>query len=302
MKKMLFIYNIHSGKGNIKNNLAGIIDIFNKADYEVTAYSTQQTKDATRLAREYGTQYDVIVCSGGDGTLSEVLDGIMCIDEEKRPNIGYIPAGSTNDYAYSLGLPDSMSRCAHVIAEGNFRKVDVGRFNGGDHFVYVAAFGAFTEVSWNTPQKEKNALGHNAYILNGIKQFSGLKSYNVRFQFDGQEIAGSCIYAMVYNALSVGGFRNISGTEVNLDDGKLNLMIVYTPENAVEFSIMIADLMMKNQNSKYIVNYEIEKVSVESDNELTWVLDGEYGGAHKAVTIEAISHAMSIAVPADVKG
>ena len=159
MKRLLFIYNLHSGKGLIRNHLADIIDTFNKAGYETVVYSTQERADATRLAKELGASYDLVVCSGGDGTLSEVLDGVMTIDEKRRPKIGYIPAGSTNDYAYSLGLPSQMKRCANVIAEEKFRAVDVGKFQENSYFVYVAAFGAFTEVSWNTPQKTKNALG-----------------------------------------------------------------------------------------------------------------------------------------------
>ena len=137
MKRLLFIYNLHSGKGLIRNHLADIIDTFNKAGYETVVYSTQERADATRLAKELGAAYDLVVCSGGDGTLSEVLDGVMTIDEKRRPKIGYIPAGSTNDYAYSLGLPSQMKRCANVIAEEKFRAVDVGKFQENSYFVYT---------------------------------------------------------------------------------------------------------------------------------------------------------------------
>lgn len=299
MKRLLFIYNLHSGKGLIRNHLADIIDTFNKAGYEPVIYSTQERADATRLARELGAAYDLIVCSGGDGTLSEVLDGVMALEEEKRPKIGYIPAGSTNDYAYSLGLPSQMKKCARMIAEENFRAVDVGKFEENSYFVYVAAFGAFTEVSWNTPQKTKNALGHNAYILEGIRQVGNLKSYHVRFSFGEEEIAGECIYAMIYNSFSVGGMKNLSTKNVELDDGKLNLMIVYTPDNPVDFSVMLADLVTKNPNSKFIANYEISDLTVESDSEIDWVLDGEYGGSHKCARIQVMPRAMRIAVPAE---
>lgn len=299
MKRLLFIYNLHSGKGLIRNHLADIVDTFNKAGYETVVYSTQERTDATRLAKELGAAYDLVVCSGGDGTLSEVLDGVMTIEEKHRPKLGYIPAGSTNDYAYSLGLPFQMKRCAKVIAKEHFRAVDVGKFQESNYFVYVAAFGAFTEVSWNTPQKTKNALGHNAYILEGIRQVGNLKSYHVRFSFGDEEIAGECIYAMVYNSFSVGGMKNLSGKNVELDDGKLNLMIVYTPDNPVDFSVMLADLVTKNPNSKFIANYEISNLTVESDSEIDWVLDGEYGGSHKSVHIQAMPRAMTIAVPED---
>lgn len=298
MKRLLFIFNLHSGKGSIRNHLADIIDVFNQAGYETVVYSTQARGDATRIAQEKGAQFDLIVCSGGDGTLSEVLDGIMQLEEARRPRVGYIPAGSTNDYAFSLGLSSHMKKCARMITEENFKAVDIGKFES-DYFVYVAAFGAFTEVSWNTPQKTKNALGHNAYILEGIRQFSGLKSYRVKFIFDGEELLGDCIYAMVYNSFSVGGLKHIGSGEVQLDDGKLNMMVIYTPENAVDFSVLIADLMTKNPNSRFIANYEITDVTIESETEIEWVLDGEYGGSHKIVHIETVPHGMQIAVPGD---
>ena len=294
--KLLLIINLLSGKGRIRNSLAHIIDCFNKAGYTVTVATTQEPKHATKIAAENGSGYDLIVCSGGDGTLSEVLDGLMCLPKEQQPKIGYIPSGSTNDYAASIGLPSSMVACADLIAKGEFYPVDIGLFQGKDYFVYVCAFGAFTEVSWNTPQKEKNALGHNAYILEGIKQFSGLKSYHVRFEIDGEELVTDCIYAMVYNALSVGGFKNLGGADVKIDDGRLNLMVISTPENPVEFSILIADLITKNPASKFISTYEVEHVRVESETEIEWVLDGEYGGAHRTADIQVVPHAMNIAM------
>ena len=293
--RLLLIINLYSGKGQVKNYLAGIIDCLNKAGYIVTVQMTQRAKHATELAAQYGADYDVIVCSGGDGTLSEVLNGIMTIPEEKRPKIGYIPAGSTNDFAASIGLPSTMNECAELIARGNFQPVDVGLFQENSYFVYVCAFGAFTEISWNTPQKEKNALGHNAYILEGIKQFSGLKTYHVSFEIDGEEFVTDCVYAMVYNALSVGGFKNLGGQEVKLDDGKLNMMIVSKPENPVDFSFLVADLVSRNPNSRFITTYEVTKVHAECDTDVDWVLDGEYGGSHRTADIQAVKHGMNIA-------
>ena len=184
MKKMIFVFNPRSGKEQIRSKLLDILDIFTKYGYEVSVYVTQKPLDAMQIVSRRGRGRSLVVCSGGDGTLSEVLDGVMTIDEKRRPKFGYIPAGSTNDYAYSLGLPSQIKRCANVIAEEKFRAVDVGKFQENSYFVYVAAFGAFTEVSWNTPQKTKNALGHNAYILEGIRQVGNLKPYQVRFSFD----------------------------------------------------------------------------------------------------------------------
>ena len=298
MKNMLFVFNPNSGKAQLKNSLMKIIQIFSNADYEVTVYPTKAALDGYEKIKASKGLYDIIVCSGGDGTLNEVVSAVITYGDEKVP-IGYIPSGSTNDFAKSLGIPSDKIRAAYNVVSGESFSCDIGIINDRRYFNYVAAFGAFTEVSWNTPQKTKNALGHNAYILEGIRQVGNLKPYQVRFSFDDEEIAGECIYAMVYNSFSVGGMKNISGQNVELDDGKLNLMIVYRPDNAVDFSVMLADLVTKNPNSKFIANYEISDLIVESDSDIDWVLDGEYGGSHKKVHIQAMPQAMKIAVPAE---
>lgn len=295
MKKLLFIYNMHSGKGTIRNHLASVVDEFNKNGYEVTVYSTQYRGHATELVKQFGEAYPLVVCSGGDGTLSEVVDGLMSLDEAIRPKVGYIPAGSTNDYASTLGLPSQMRRCAQMIAAGNFRKVDVGHFFD-DYFVYVAAFGAFTEVSYNTPQEEKNKLGHSAYIVQGIRQLPNIRPYRMKVSWGEETIEKEFVYGMVYNAKSVGGFRNLSGQEVELDDGELDVMLIQTPDNAVEWPILLADLMTKNPSSKFITSIRTREIVFESDEEVDWVLDGEFGGAHNRVCIDTCRQAISIAV------
>lgn len=295
MKRLLLIFNMHSGKGNIRNHLAGVVDEFNRCGYEVTVCSTQYQGHATELVRDKGKEYSLIVCSGGDGTLSEVADGLMCFDEQERPRIGYIPAGSTNDFASTLHLPSKMRKAAQIITEEYFFRIDVGKFME-DYFVYVAAFGAFTEVSYNTPQQDKNRLGHQAYIIQGIRQLPNIRAYHMKVMIGEEVIEKDFVYGMVYNADSVGGFRNLSGRAVELDDGELDVMLIQAPDNAVEWPMLLADLMTKNPASKFIHSYRTAEITFEAEDEVDWVLDGEFGGSHKTVTINTCRQAVEIAV------
>ena len=298
MKKLLMIVNLRSGKGAARPKLGSIIEVFNQADYEVTVYTTRHRGHATDVVQDHGEGYDLIVCCGGDGTLSEVLDGIMTFPEEKRPKIGYIPSGSTNDYASTLRLPTQMKACAELIAHGSFRKVDVGRFRD-DYFIYVAAFGAFTEVSWNTPQDEKNLLGHNAYILHGIQEVANIRPYHLKVTIGDEVLDQDFIYGMIYNANSVGGIRNLSGRPADLSDGELDVMLVVSPVTGIEWPALLADFVTKNPNSKYILTYRASHIEFESDELVDWTLDGEYGGAHKKAVIDTFRQAIQIAAPAE---
>ena len=177
MKKALFILNPHSGKGQIRNHLLEIVDILVKDGYEVTVYPTQEQGDASRAMRERKKSYELIVCSGGDGTLDEIVTGMM--QSGFKTTIGYIPAGSTNDFANSLRIPSTMKKAAETVVNGTVFSCDVGRFND-DVFVYIAAFGLFTEVSYGTRQEMKNMLGHMAYLLEGVKHLQNIKSYHLK--------------------------------------------------------------------------------------------------------------------------
>ena len=297
MKRLLFIYNLHSGKGLIRNHLADIIDTFNKAGYETVVYSTQERADATRLAKELGASYDLVVCSGGDGTLSEVLDGVMTIDEKRRPKIGYIPAGSTNDYAYSLGLPSQMKRCANVIAEEKFRAVDVGKFQENSYFVYVAAFGAFTEVSYATPQHLKNLLGHQAYVLEGVKSLAALKPYKVKVTSNELQVEDSFVYGMVSNTESVGGMRGLAGTGVDLQDGLFEVTLIKEIKNPMEVQQLVTAFLSKNfEKCDVLYSFKTSKITFESEEAIKWTLDGEYGGEWKEMRLEVEPRAIEFII------
>ena len=292
-KRMLFVFNPKAGKGRIKTHLLDIVDIFNKGGYEVIIRATQGPKDAYEQVKEYADQVDLIACSGGDGTLDEVVTGMM--NSEIRRPIGYIPAGSTNDFANSLQIPKRMTEAAQCIVENNVYPCDVGSFNS-DYFVYIAAFGMFTEVSYQTNQDVKNVLGHLAYVLEGAKCIFNVKSYEVEIELNGEKIRDEFIYGMITNSESVGGFRSITGKNIRLDDGLFEVTMIKTPRNAIELQEIITSLLRGEMDSNYIISYKTRQVVIRSEIAIPWTLDGEYGGDHKEVEICCHQKAVDIIV------
>ncbi|MBD5520083.1 MAG: YegS/Rv2252/BmrU family lipid kinase [Lachnospiraceae bacterium] len=293
-KSMLFVYNPRAGKAQIRSNLLDIIDIFVKAGYEVTAYPTQEPGDAIKAVKERRDGYDIVVCSGGDGTLDEVVTGMMQC-EEKLP-IGYVPAGSTNDFANSLKIPRSMIKAADVVVNGKMFSCDIGAFNN-DSFIYVAAFGIFTDVSYETKQDVKNVLGHTAYLLEGMKRLSSIKSYHMKITCDDMELEEEYIYGMITNSNSVAGFKGITGKDVELNDGLFEVTLIRKPAILKDMNDIMAALTDKRINSDAIKIFKASKITIESEQEVAWTLDGEYGGSHNKVVIENKKEALEIKVP-----
>lgn len=294
-KKMLFIYNPRAGKSQIRSNLLDMIDIFVKAGYEVTAYPTQAQGDGIRAVteRQIG-YYDMIACSGGDGTLDEVVTGMMRC--EKRLPIGYVPAGTTNDFAGSLGIPRSMEKAARVIVDGRSFRCDVGGFNE-NIFVYIAAFGLFTDVSYETRQDMKNVLGHMAYVLEGMRKLSKVRSYTMKVTCGDRAIKGDFIFGMITNSLSVGGFKKITGDNVKLDDGVFEVTLIKRPGNPVELNTIMAAMVNRNIDTDLMECFTASELQIESTEEIAWTLDGEFGGRHSRVEIRNYKQALEIRVP-----
>ena len=293
MKKLLFVVNGHSGKGQIKNKLLDIIDIMIKEGYHVQVHTTQEREDATKVVREQAKYYDLVVCSGGDGTLDEAVTGMM--QSEVRTPLGYIPAGSTNDFANSLEIPKDMIQAAKTAVLGVPFSCDVGEFNG-DYFIYVAAFGIFTDVSYATSQELKNALSHVAYILEGAKRLHTIKSYHMRVEYDGNEIEGDFLLGMITNSTSVGGFKNMTGKDVKLDDGLFEVTLIHKPKNIIELNTIIASLTNLKDETDLIDSFRADSVKFYSEEEIPWTLDGEFGGDHKEVQIKDHCKAVDIMI------
>lgn len=297
MKKMLFIYNPNSGMGLLKPKLSDVLDIFVKGGYEVTVYPTQKYHDAVRKMGEYEEQYDLVACSGGDGTLDEVVTGMM--KREDKVPIGYIPAGTTNDFASSLHISKNMLEAADTVVNGVPFACDVGEFNE-DYFVYIAAFGLFTDVSYETKQSMKNVLGHLAYILEGTKRIFNIPSYRIKVTHDGETIEDEFIYGMVTNSRSVGGFKGITGKNVVFDDGKFEVTLFKTPRSPMELNEILGALALRKINPKRMYSFKTNEVHFETEEEIPWTLDGEFGGVHEEVVVKDCQKALEIMVKPEV--
>lgn len=295
MKRLLFIYNPRAGKEALKPKLSDVIDIFVKAGYEVTVHPTQGHRDAYEKVVTYdSTNYDLIVCSGGDGTIDEVVNGMMKRDE-KDP-IGYIPTGTINDFANSLFIPKKILEAADVAVNGKAFKCDVGRMNEGI-FVYVAAFGLFTDVAYGTNQNTKNILGHMAYILEGVKSLLKIPTYKMKVTYDGNVIEDEFVIGMVTNSRSVGGMRNMIGNRVVFDDGMFEVTLIKMPKNPLELSDILASFLIEQIDAKHVYTFSASKITFECEDEIPWTLDGEFGGNHKEVVVENLQKQLEIMVP-----
>lgn len=293
-KKLLFIYNPHAGKAQIRSNLLDIIDIFTKAGYTVTARPTQKRGDAKEAAMNRGDDYELVVCSGGDGTLDEVVTGMMkCRD--KIP-IGYVPAGTTNDFARSLKISGNMQKAASDIVNGKDYACDVGIFND-DIFVYVAAFGIFTDVSYETKQQVKNLLGHLAYVLEGVKRINSIPVYHIKAKCEGKILEGDYMFGMITNSRSVGGFSKITGKNVDLSDGLFEVTLIKAPYNMVELNLIVTSILGNKIHSDYMQTFKAAEISIESGEEIPWTLDGEFGGKHRDVSIKNECRALHLIIP-----
>ena len=293
-KKLLFIYNPHAGKASIRSNLLDIIDVFTKSGYSVTVRPTQKTGDAIEAVVEREGDYELLVCSGGDGTLDEVVTGMM--RRQDRIPIGYVPAGTTNDFAKSLGISRNMIKAAGDIMEGHDYACDIGTFNN-DVFVYIAAFGLFTDVSYETNQQVKNVLGHLAYVLEGVKRISAIPNYHLRIETEQGQFEGDYMFGMITNSVSVGGFKKIAGRNVKLDDGLFEVTLIKIPYNMIELNLIVSSLLGHRIHSDYMQCFKVKSINIESDDEIPWTLDGEFGGRHKIVEIINQKGALHLIVP-----
>lgn len=292
MKRILFIVNPCSGKGLIKNRLLEILNIFNEAGFLPSVYITQGKLDAVRAVKELGADMDMVVCSGGDGTLSETVSGMMQL--KKRPLMGYIPAGSTNDFAESLSVSSNMKTAAANLAVGNRMMIDIGHFNQDKYFVYVAGFGAFTEVSYLTPQGRKNLLGHQAYMLEGVKSLSNIKSYPMRVEADDFTMEGDFIFGMVTNTISVGGFKGLMPSDSALNDGLFEVLMIRTPKTPMDLTNIVSYLFLKEEENEYVHKFKTSYLHILAKEPMDWVLDGEFGGSHTEVFVENLTKQIEI--------
>lgn len=295
MKKIYFIYNPHSGKEQIGSKLNEIIRTLAGKDNELTVVPTVGYLDAMERIMNLPEGYDFVVCSGGDGTLDEVVTGMMKRPKEQRIPIGYIPAGTTNDFAKSLEIPRNMPEAARNVMSGEPFACDIGSFNE-DSFVYIASFGIFTEVSYSTKQEIKNVLGHMAYVLEGMKSLYNIKSYKMKVFSDEIAFEGDFLFGMITNSKSVAGFKGLVKGDVQFDDGVYEVTFIKRPKNPLEIQEILAALLIEEIDSNYMYSFRTKRLTIESEEMIPWTLDGEFGGEHQQVVIKNNQKAIEIIV------
>ena len=292
MKKMLFIMNPYSGMRKANRYLADIISLFNRAGYEVNIHMTTGPGDAAKFAEAYSQDVDLVVCCGGDGTLNETITGMIRAGSEAP--IGYIPAGSTNDFASSLKLSTNIMQAVQDILEGEPVSYDVGRF-GDRYFSYVASFGAFTKSSYATPQNIKNALGHTAYVLEGISELSQIRKVHVRMELEEEVVEDDFLFGCISNSTSIGGVLTLDPRQVDMADGLFEIFLVRAPRNLTEISECLQALQSQRYNDCAMITFgSVRKLRVIADENMPWTLDGEkFDGQHE-IQVENLHRAIRL--------
>lgn len=293
-KNILMIVNPVSGRGSLKTSIWRILNTFSAAGITANVVFTQKRGDAAELTKNCPEDIETIVCAGGDGTLNEVISGLMEIPTPHK--LGYIPVGTTNDLAASLGISKNPIKAAKDIIEGHTEKIDIGSFSGR-YFNYVASFGAFTEASYNTPQEAKNVLGHFAYILEGVMSLANIRPYKVKFTFNDTVLEDEFIFGAISNTTSMGGVLKYKETLVALNDGKFELLLIKTPANVIQLQKIIGELMTQNFSGDMVKLFHTSKITVETEEPFDWTLDGECHHGSNFDEIQNIQKAINLIVP-----
>ena len=293
MRKLLLIINPVAGRNQAQADLFKMVRVFAEHDCEVTVYPTRGPQDCTRKVLADAGRFDLVVCCGGDGTLNEMVSGMM--QREDPVPMGYIPLGSTNDFAASLHLPSHVEEAALRCVEGTAFHMDVGSLNDR-YFNYIAAFGAFTEASYATPQQIKNALGHLAYILEGVKSLGRLQPIHVRITADGESFEEDYLFGAVTNTVSLGGVLRLDPSRVLLDDGMYELLLAKNPQNPAEAQAMLSALMLQNYDGPLVRMLRASDILFESNHEISWTIDGEFGGSFSTTHILNNKNAVTLMV------
>jgi len=292
-KKLMLIVNPSAGKGGYKSHLGEILNILSQ-EYLPTVYFTQREGDAARYARQHGSQYDLVVCCGGDGTLSETMSGL--VQTENNPVLGYIPMGTANDMAATLNLPKNPVQAAKTILQGRIESIDMGKF-GEEYFCYIAAFGAFTQVSYQTPVENKRALGHLAYVIEGLLSLPKIVSHHVTVKYDNRWVEGEYVFGSVTNSLSVAGLVKLDPALVELGDGLFEVILVRNPNNLIELRRILHDILTQTYDPEYVTVFHSRKITFTFEQPVAWTRDGEAGGDHREITLSNLKGAIKMILP-----
>ena len=291
MKQLLLLLNPTSGTRKAVKNLTEIISVFNRADYDTHVYVTACRGDAVKAVRQFGGTMDLIVCCGGDGTLNETITGVIGAGLDVP--IGYIPSGSTNDFASSLHLSGDVTEAARQIVNGTPEVYDVGKF-GDRYFTYIASFGVFTKASYTTPQNIKNALGHMAYVLEGMQELSSIRAEHIRMELDGETVEDDYLFGAICNSTSVGGILKLKPDMVDMADGKFEILLICAPKDLQELHECVMALHNQTYNCGMITFRSASSVHVLGNPAMTWSLDGERANGGEEINIENLPRRITL--------
>ena len=290
-KRLLLVLNPRAGRNKPRGPLFDAVCALCEGGYLVSIYQTRGPADATRVVEQHGEEFDVVAAAGGDGTLNEVVSGLLQLSHP--PLLGYFPQGSTNDFAASLRIPSDPVQAAQVILKNDPHSLDIGLW-GERRFVYVASFGAFTRSSYSAPQSTKNALGHFAYLLEGIKDLDSLRPYRVKITADGEVLDGQYLFGAVCNSTSIGGLMRLNPEQVILDDGKFEMLLVPNPRTAADLQNLVPALLSQDYTNPSLIFRHVSALHVQTQEALPWSLDGEYAPSRTSVDIVNCAKALRI--------
>lgn len=275
-----------AGRGTLKSGLGEVLETFYLGGYIPSVYFTEGPGDARRIAAERGGDYDIVVCLGGDGTLSDVMGGLAVVPD--RPPIGYMPMGTANDVATTLKLSHNALTAANTVINGKEIPYDFGKFGDSGTFSYIAAFGAFTDVSYQTKQEAKRAFGHLAYIFEGMTRLTKLRHYNTRVEYDGGVFEGDLCFGGVANSTSVAGLVRLDDDLVSLSDGKFEIILIKTPKNVIDLNRITSGVLSRNYDNNFVTVLQSSRVTFTFEEPVAWTRDGENGGEHTSITLECM--------------
>lgn len=301
MKKLLFFVNPNAGHAEIRTVLMEVLEIFSRGGYEVSVYLTAGPRDLTQQIAARGAGYDLIVCTGGDGTLNEAVSGLMALPQDQRPTLGYIPGGTVNDVAATLGLSKDPVKAARDIIDGQRFPLDIGTFGKDRFFTYVAAFGIFTDVPYETPQEDKRIFGRLAYLMNGAGALGRLKPTHVRVFYDDHSEEADVLVGLVTSTTSVGGFKATRDLGISLNDGLYEMVLVRATKNLAEFNLAAKRALRLDFDNDSFITAQTGALRFEFDEPVAWTVDGEFGGSVREVDIRNESRAIDILVPPEAE-
>ena len=284
-KRMMLLVNPNAGKGEFRTVLADILHTICGDGWLPTVVFTKYAGEAPGIVARHAQEYDMVACLGGDGTLSEVAAGMMRLEAPQRRPIGYIPLGTANDVARTLGIPFKPVEAAKGMLTGSPMRYDIGQFGFDNYFTYVAAFGAFTEVSYGTPQETKQALGHLAYMLEGIRSLAKITDYHAIVEYDDGVLEDDFIFGAVTNSTSVAGMVRLDAGRVDLSDGMFEVLLVRKPSDLLALSDILTSVLSTDFSGPNVMFFRSKEVRFMFDQCVAWTRDGEDGGSHRDVYI-----------------